>query len=83
MRKKSIKKEIGEHIIKQYKADEGVYVDYTPLNVYMDSLDMVELTMWVEKRFKINIPVEYDTWERWRYLNNVVRFVDKELEGKV
>ena len=79
----NIKKIIGEHIIKQFKADEGVYVDYTPLCVYLDSLDMLELTGWVEKRFQIIIPTDYATWEEWRYLNDVVKYIEKRLEEKV
>ena len=76
----NIKKTIGEHVIKQYKADEGVYVDYTPLCVYLDSLDMLELTGWVEKRFKISIPSDYASWEEWKYLNDIVKYVEKRLE---
>ena len=82
MKKKSIKKEIGEYIIRQYEADEGVYVDYTPLYVYMDSLDMVDLVSWVERRYRIDIPTDYDFSSEWSYLNDVVKYVEKKLEER-
>lgn len=82
MRKKSIKKEIGEYIIKKFKADEGVFVDYTPLCVYMDSLDMIDLVTWVERRYRIEIPTDYDFSSEWSYLNDVVKYVEKMLEER-
>lgn len=80
--KRNLKKEIGDYIIEQYKADEDIFVDYTPLFVYLDSLDKVELVMWIEKHYNIDIPANDDSWMQWEYLNDVVKYVEKKLEER-
>ena len=67
----TVRKIISDHFgyeIEQIKPDLEIVND---LN--LDNLDMIELTMALEEKFKLIIP-DGDT-ERWRTVGDVVRYI--------
>ena len=82
MKQLDIRKEIADFIIEEYNADDDVYLSYTPLRAYMDSLDMVDLVIWLERHFHIEVPNDFEFWQKWHRLNDIVRFVEMKLKEK-
>ena len=82
MNRNEIKIRIAKYIIKNFSADEDIYVDYTPLSMYMDSLDMVQLIGWIESQFNIEVPADLEFWNEWHNLNDVVKGVEEIMQGK-
>lgn len=73
-----IKKYLSRYIKKTYNAGE-YDINYNRLGVYLESLDIVDLVIEIERYFRITID-DYEGWENM-YLNDIVKYINSKING--
>ena len=72
-----IKNYLSEYIREQTDADD-YDINNSVLNFYMDSLDIVDLVIEIEKHYDITID-DYNDWDEM-YLDDIVKYIKNKLE---
>ena len=79
-----MKEMILEYVINEYQEDEDDEISFdTPLisGGFVDSFSMVSLKVFLEKKFKIQIPDDKATPEAFDSVNKIVILVEKYLKA--
>ena len=79
-----MKEMILEYVINEYQEDEDDEITFdTPLisGGFVDSFSMVSLKVFLEKKFKIQIPDDKATPEAFDSVNKIVILVKKYLKA--
>lgn len=71
--------EIADLIKNRWKLTD-IQLEEDPLGVYLDSLDILELAMEIEKKYEISIEVGEEF--EWTYFKDVVKYVYKKVVTK-
>ena len=71
-----IKNYLSEYIKEQTNADD-YDINNSVLNFYMDSLDIVDLVIKIEKHYDITID-DYNDWDEM-YLDDIVKYIKNKL----
>jgi acyl carrier protein len=71
-----IKNYLSEYIKEQSDADD-YDINNSVLNLYMDSLDIVDLVIEIEKHYDITID-DYNDWDEM-YLDDIVKYIKNKL----
>ena len=71
-----IKNYLSEYIKEQTDADD-YDINNSVLNLYMDSLDIVDLVIEIEKHYDITID-DYNDWDEM-YLDDIVKYIKNKL----
>jgi acyl carrier protein len=71
-----IKNYLSEYIKEQFDADD-YDINNSVLNFYMDSLDIVDLVIEIEKHYDITID-DYNDWDEM-YLDDIVKYIKNKL----
>lgn len=71
-----IKKYLSEYIKEQSYADD-YDINNCVLNSYLDSLDIVDLVIEIERHYDITID-DYNDWDEM-YLDDIVRYIKNKL----
>ncbi len=79
-----MKELVLEYVINEYQEDEDDEITFdTPLisGGFVDSFSMVSLKVFLEKKFKIQIPDDKATPEAFDSVNKIVILVEKYLKA--
>ena len=79
-----MKELILEYVINEYQEDEDDEINFdTPLisGGFVDSFSMVSLKVFLEKKFKIQIPDDKATPEAFDSVNKIVTLVEEYLKA--
>lgn len=71
-----IKNYLSEYIKRENDADD-YDINNSVLNLYMDSLDIVDLVIEIEKHYDITID-DYNDWDEM-YLDDIVKYIKNKL----
>lgn len=71
-----IKNYLSEYIKRENDVDD-YDINNSVLNLYMDSLDIVDLVIEIEKHYDITID-DYNDWDEM-YLDDIVKYIKNKL----
>lgn len=75
MKKKNVEQSVADLLIKVYKQKKAI-LDHEPLEI--DSLDRVEIAMWAEKGYGVNI--YDDELMSWAFLSDIVETINNKIK---
>lgn len=74
---KNIRKKIYRIICKQLSQNSVKESDYLLRDLGGDSLDIVEISLYLEEEFNIDFGEE--VWKKWKTVKDIIKHVEKEI----